>query len=174
MVRLFAFVIFAFSSILLWPQTRHRDPLNNLEIDQLRETAQEPDQRLKLLVQFTRARLDEIQKVRTDPKAVADRPQQVHDRLEDFSTLYDELDDNISMYADRRADIRKPLKGVIEADAEFKAKLEAFKESATPAELQQCEFLLTNALEAVTSGLDDHQKLLAEQEEAAKKKKSKK
>jgi hypothetical protein len=174
MLRRFAFAIIAFSGILLWPQTRHRDPLNNLEIDQLRETAQEPEQRLKLLVQFTRARLEEMQKAHTDPKAEADRPQQVHDRLEDFATLYDELDDNISMYADRRADIRKPLKAVIEADGEFKARLEAFKESATPAEMQQCEFLLTNALEAVTSGLEDHQKLLAEQEEAAKKKKNKK
>jgi hypothetical protein len=174
MLRRLAVTLFAVSSVLLWSQTRHRDPLNNLEIDQLRESAQEPEQRLKLLVQFTRARLDEIQKLRTDPKAEGDRAQQVHDRLEDFSTLYDELDDNVTMYADRRADIRKPLKVVIEADGEFKAKLDAIKESATPAELQQCEFLLTNALEAVTTGLDDHQKLLAEQEEAAKKKKSKK
>jgi len=35
---------------------RH-DPLTPAEIDQLRDTAQEPDQRLKLYVKFARARL---------------------------------------------------------------------------------------------------------------------
>ena len=41
------------------------------------------------------------------------------------------------------------------------------------AEAKQYEFVLSNAIDAVDSGADDHRKLLAEEEEAAKHKKKK-
>ena len=40
----------------LWAQ-RRRDPLNPLEIDQLRDAMLDPDQRLKLYVKFSRDRM---------------------------------------------------------------------------------------------------------------------
>lgn len=151
---------------------RHRDPLNQLEIDQLRDTAQEPDLRLKLYVKFARARLDGIEQVRSDPK-VTDRAQQTHDRLQEFLDVYDELNDNVDTYADRKEDLRKALKAVIDADTEFQAKLRALKSSATAvaAETQKYDFLLSSALDTVDSSAQDHRQLLAEQEEAAKHKK---
>ncbi len=87
--------------------------------------------------------------------------------------LYDELNDNIDTYVDRKDDIRKPLKLVIDADTEFQAKLRALKDAADvpPQEASQYEFVLTNALETVDSSTDDHRKLLEDQEEAAKAKK---
>ena len=151
---------------------RRPDPLNQLEIDQLRDTAQEPDLRLKLYIKFARARLDAIAQARSDPK-VTDRAQQTHDRLQDFLDVYDELNDNIDTYAERKEDLRKPLKTVIDADTEFQAKLRALKDSAsaTPAETQQYDFLPNNALDTVDSSAQDHRQLLAEQDEAAKHKK---
>src|SRR5256886_17383663 len=108
---------------------RH-DPLTPAEIDQLRDTAQEPDQRLKLYVKFVRARLAGVERLRSDPK-VTDRGQETHDRLQDFLDLYDELNDNIDTYADRKADLRKVLKPIIAADTGFEAQLRALEDSAT-------------------------------------------
>jgi hypothetical protein len=148
---------------------RRRDPLNQLEIDQLRDTAQEPELRLKLYIKFARTRLDAIEQARSDPKGT-DKAQQTHDRLQDFLDVYDELNDNVDTYADRKLDLRKPLKIVIDADTEFQAKLRALKGSATaiPAETQKYDFLLNNALDTVDASAQDHRQLLAEQDEAAK------
>jgi hypothetical protein len=151
---------------------RRRDALTPPEIDQLRDTAQEPDERLKLYVKFARVRLDAIEKARTDPKET-DRGRQVHDALQDFLQVYDELNDNIDTFADRKADIRKTLKAIIEADTEFQAKLRALKDSATasPGEAAQYEFVLANTLDTLDTSAQDHRDLLAEQEELAKQKK---
>jgi len=151
---------------------RHRDPLTGAEIDQVRDSSWEPKLRLPLYIQFARTRLDKLDQVRSDPK-VKDRAQQAHDLLDDFQLLYDELNDNIDTYIDRKDDIRKPLKTIIEADTEFQSKLRALKDAAnvTPGEAAQYEFVLTNAIETVDSSADDHRKLLADQEELAKHKK---
>src|SRR6202166_3423006 len=88
---------------------RHRDPLTQPEIDQIRDASWEPKQRLTLYVQFARERLVKLEQMRNDPK-VTNRPKQTHDLLDDFQLLYDELNDNIDTYVDRKDDIRKPLK----------------------------------------------------------------
>jgi hypothetical protein len=151
---------------------RKRDPLTPPEIDQLRDTAMEPELRLKLFIKFARARLASLEQMRNDPKTT-DRARQTHDGLEDFLAVYDELNDNIDTYVDRKDDVRKPLKAVIEADTEFQAKLRALKGAAntTPAEAKAYQFVLSNAIETLDSSAEDHRKLMAEQEEAAKHKK---
>ena len=129
---------------------RHRDPFTQPEIDQIRDASAG-------------------EQMRNDPKT-KDRAQQTHDKLDDFLLIYDELNDNIDTYVDRKNDIRKPLKRIIDADTEFQAKLRALKDAAdVPAEeVKQYEFALTNTLDTIDSSADDHRKLLAEQEEAAK------
>ena len=173
-----SFISAALAWLLLPPPLaaqRRNDPLNPLEIDQLRDTAHEPDLRLKLLVGFARLRLDSLQKTHADTK-LPNRGQETHDRLQDFLAVYDELNDNIDMYADRKDDIRKPLKEILEADNEFGAKLRALKNSGdTPAaESKQYEFVLSNALETIDSSTQEHRQLMSEQEELAKQKKKKK
>ncbi len=151
---------------------RRNDPLTPKEIDQLRDTAQEGDERLKLYVSFARARLDLLEKIRSDPK-VTDRGQETRNRLQDFLDIYDELNDNIDTFVDRKADIRKSLKAIIEADTEFQSKLRALKDAASvdKDEVKKYEFLLTNTLETVDASAADHRQLLTDQEEAAKRKK---
>jgi len=165
-------VLFALPLCLpLWAQ-RRRDPLNPLEIDQLRDAMLDPDTRLKLYVQFSRDRMTKLEQMRSDPKT-AERGRQTHDMLEDFLAIYDELNDNIDMYVGRKDDIRKPLKVIIEADTEFQAKLRALKNSAntSAAEASQYEFMLTDALDTVDSSVEDHRKTVAEVEEYMKRKK---
>jgi chromosome segregation ATPase len=151
---------------------RRQDPLNPLEVDKLRDAAQDPDTRLKLYVEFARDRLTALEQMRVDPK-VTDRAQQTHDRLQDFVDVYDELDDNIDNFVKREDDLRKPLKRILEADSEFQAKLRALHDAADvhPEEAKQYEFLLSTALDTLDSAAKDHHNLLAEQEEAAKHKK---
>jgi hypothetical protein len=93
--------------------------------------------------------------------------------LDDIQLLYDELNDNIETYVDRKDDIRKPLKMIIEADTEFQAKLRALKDAADvpAAEAQEYEFVLNNVLDTVDTSAVDHRTLLADQEDAAKHKK---
>jgi hypothetical protein len=151
-----------------------RDPLNPLEIDQLRDAMLDPDERLKLYVQFSRDRITKLEQMRSDPKAT-ERGRQTHDMLEDFLAIYEELDDNVDMYVGRKNDIRKPLKLIIEADTEFQAKLRALKDSANTnaEEFKQYEFLLSDALDTVDSSADDHQKTVIQVEEYMKKQKKK-
>jgi hypothetical protein len=149
-----------------------REPLTDPEIDQLRDTAMDPDLRLKLYVTFARARLVALEKARSDPKTT-DRNVATHDGLQDFLDVYDELNENIDTYVGRKSDLRKVLKTVIDGDTEFQAKLRALRDDATSKkeETQQYEFLLSNALETLDSSVQDHRALLSEQEEAFKKKK---
>lgn len=159
----------------LWPAIpalaqRHSDPLTNDEINQLRDTAVEPELRMKLFVQFARARLVALEQMRADPKTT-DRGYQTHKLLDDFLTIYDELDDNLDNFEKRRDDLRKPLQAVIEGDTDFQAKLRALKDSASakPGELKEYEVLLSDAIETVDTSAEDHHKLLAEQMEYWKK-----
>jgi hypothetical protein len=148
---------------------RHRDPFTQPEIDQIRDASWEPQQRLALYVNFARARLVGLEQMRNDAKT-KNRPQQTHDRLDDFLLIYDELNDNIDTYVDRKDDIRKPLKVIVDADTEFQAKLRALKSASEVSadEAKQYEFVLTNALDTVDTSAVEHRKLLAEQEETAK------
>ncbi len=154
-------------------QERH-DPLNSLEINQLRDAMLEPDERLKLYVKFARDRMNKLEQMRADPKTT-ERARQTHDMLADFLSVYDELNDNVDMYVGRKDDIRKPLKLVIEADTEFQAKLRALKDAANAdaAEAKQYEFLLSNAIETLDASADDHRSTGTEVEAYMKRKKKK-
>jgi hypothetical protein len=151
-----------------------RDPLSQLEVDQLRDAMLDPDERLKLYVEFSRDRFVKLEQMRGNPKTT-ERGRQTHDMLGDFLAIYDELNDNIDMYVGRKDDIRKPLKLVIEADTEFQSKLRALKNSENTGtdEIKEYEFLMTDALDTVDSSAEDHRKTVAEVEEYMKKKKKK-
>ncbi len=148
-----------------------RDPLNDKEIDQMRETADYPDKRLEVMVQFTRARMTGIEQLQANAKTAKDRPMQIHDLLEDFTALLDEIEDNIDMYSSHKADMRKGLTLLIEADSEWQLKLRRLKEQSPPEELDQYSFVLTNATEAANDMADDARKELQEQNQLAKDKK---
>lgn len=157
-------------------QLHRNDPLNPLEVDKIRDSAMEPEIRLKLYVEFARARLDKLQQARSDPKLTpADKDEQTKAALRDFTDIYDELEENVDTFADRGNDLRKALKPVIEADTEFGAKLRAFKSSLanSPEDVGKFGFLMNSALEAVDDGAKNHRDLLAEQEQTFKNKKDK-
>jgi hypothetical protein len=153
---------------------RHRDPLNGKESDQLRNAKQEPDTRIKLYVQFARARMETIEHLRTDPRFAADRGPQIHDLLEDVGSIVEEMDDNVDMYVQGKWDIRKQMKEVVQADTDFQLKLRQLKESAATdpvlaEELRKnYQFILDDTIEAVNASLDSARKTLDSLETMAK------
>jgi hypothetical protein len=167
-------LLFVFPLAARLSAQRRDDPLNPLEIDQLRDAMLDPDERLKLYVKFSRDRLTKLEQMRADPKTT-ERGLHTHDLLQDFLTIYEELDDNVEMYFDRKNDIRHPLRMIIEADTEFQSRLRALKDSANadPKEAKQYEFVLGDALDTVDSSAEDHRKTLSEVEDYMKRKKAK-
>jgi len=148
-----------------------RDPLNEAEVDQLREQAQDPRKRLKLYITFAHARMTAIEQLRNDPKLAVDRARQIHDLLEDFTNIVDEIDANVDNYHERNADLRKPLKELIEADADWQLRLRTLKEAPTadPAaakEARQYYFALDSAIDSVESSGENARKVLDEQNKA--------
>lgn len=143
---------------------RRRDPLTEAETDQLREVAQEPGKRLKLYIKFTEARLTAIDEARSDPKQTQGRGRKIHDLLEDFTTLVDEVNDNLDTYQGRpltkadRKEFHKGLKEVIQANEKFDAKLKELQsvsesDSQARVEFQDYRFALQDAQDAVKSSL---------------------
>src|SRR5580698_5732597 len=166
-----ALLVLLFCCLTHYGVAQKRDPLNEKEVDQMREAADWPDKRLELMVKFARDRMTAIDQLRADAKNAKDRPMQIHDLLEDFSSLLDEIDDNVEMYASHKADMRKGLTLLIEANSEWQLKLRRLKEQSPPEELDQYVFVLANATDAVKDSADDTRKELQEQNELAKQKK---
>jgi hypothetical protein len=164
--------IFALPLLSRLSAQRRNEPLNPVEIDQLRDAMLDPDERLKLYVKFSRDRMTKLEQMRADPKTT-ERGLHTHDLLQDFLTIYEELDDNVEMYFGRKNDIRRPLRMIIEADTEFQSRLRALKDAANsdPKEAKQYEFVLNDALDTVDSSAEDHRKTLTEVEDYMKHKK---
>lgn len=150
---------------------QRRDPLNEKEIDEMREAADWPDKRLEVMTKFARARINSIEQLQADAKNAKDRPQQIHNLLEDFTALLDEIQDNVEMYASHKADMRKGLTLLIEADSEWQLKLRQLKEKSPSEELDQYSFALSNASDAVKDMAEDTREELQEQNQLAKEKK---
>lgn len=158
-------IIFLLLLMSVAAAAKRRDPLTETEADQLRQVALEPYNRIKLMVKFTEARLVAIDQVRLDPKLAADRGKQIHDLLEDFTNLIDEINDNLDQYEGRTLDkdtvkqYHKGLKELIEADARFDLKLRTLKSAAetdpvTRKEAPDFRFVLLDAMDALKSNAD--------------------
>jgi len=163
---------------------RKRDPLTEAEADQLREVAMEPYKRIKLMIKFTEARLVAIDQIRVDPKLAADRGKQIHDLLEDFTSLVDEINDNLDQYEGRPLDkdqvkqYHKGLKELIEADERFDLRLRTLQSAAetdpiTRKEAPDFRFVLQDARDALKSNADmarEYMETTHDQKQSEKKK----
>ena len=157
---------------------RRRDPLTDAETDQLREAALEPQKRLKLYIKFAEARLLAIDQIRSDPKFADGRGKKIHDLLEDFTAILDEINDNLDTYQGRplnkddKKDFHKGLKEVIEASDKFDLKLRTLKSAIdtdpqVKKEAADFQFALVDAQEALKSSADMAREYMAEKDKPA-------
>lgn len=160
------------------PAARKRDPLTEAEADQLRDVAMEPGKRLKLYIKFAEVRLMAIDQLRSDPKFAEGRGKKIHDLLEDFTAILDEINDNLDIYEgkplnkDDRKEFNKALKEAIEADDKFDLKLRALKSAAesdpqTQKEAADFQFVLADAQEALKSSSDMAREYLSEKKDTS-------
>jgi hypothetical protein len=151
------FAVLTMSSFAL---AQRRDPLTDKEVDALRETAQEPNKRVHLMVTYAKARMEAIEHLRSDQNMAAVQGEQVSNLLSDLAAIVDEIDDNLESYDSRGEDIRKALREVIEANTDFQLKLRAIKDTTPPAQKKEFSFAVENATESVNSSADSARAML--------------
>jgi predicted nuclease with TOPRIM domain len=134
-----------------------QDPLTPDEVQQVRDDAIHPNERIKLYMKFIEDRLTSIRQLAGNPD-VADRKAQIRDKLEEFTHLCDELQDNLDTYDAAHADIRKSLKEVVASTAKWPAELRAAGTDAS------YDFSLKTAQEAAQSASEEARQLATEQD----------
>jgi len=143
-----------------------RDPLTIDQAEAVRDTGDKPVERVKLYMKFIEERTTEIHKLAVDPRAQAPNSR-LHNLMEEFTRLADELQDNLETYSEEHADIRKPLKELVEHTTRWKASLQEPKPSA------DYDFARKTAMDTADSTTELAQKMLTAQEQYFGKKPSK-
>jgi hypothetical protein len=141
----------------------HHDPLNAREVDQMRESAQDPGKRIDLLIAFSRERVLAIDRLRSANKPGGLDSAKVADLLTDLAALIDEVDDNLSMYSRHSEDLRRPLRHLIDAEAEFLQKITSLNDSTTPLQKRRFAAALDDASDSLKSSEESARALLADQ-----------
>jgi len=139
-----------------WAQAQ-KDPLNEDEIDQVRELGDQPNQRIKLFVKFIEQRITAIKQLSTD-KSIENRPALLRAKIEEFTRLVDELQDNLDTYDGQHADVRKALKELVPQTDKWEPTLHQ------PPSDPNYEFARKTAIEAAQSISDQAKTLQKDQE----------
>jgi len=156
-------LFFLSAILLLHPFARcvlaqsQKDPLNEEEIDQVREYGDRPNDRIKLFAKFIEQRITAIKQLSTDKKD-ENRSAELRARIEEFTSLVDELQDNLDTYDEQHADIRKALKDLVPESDKWEPALRQ------PPSNQNYEFARTTAIEAAQSISDQAKTLQKDQE----------
>lgn len=103
-------------------QSQKREPLTEAQQDQIAEAGNEPVIRVNLYVKFLNEKSDTIKGLTHRAKSAA-RAKRLDGELLDFAALLDEFSDNLDLFAQRKADIRKSFKGMNEGIERWKTML---------------------------------------------------
>jgi hypothetical protein len=103
-------------ALLVPPLHAQRDDsaLSEGEVEQLRESAYFPNDRVMVFIKLLDTRTKAIQDMYARPRRPG-REQDTHDLYEQFTSIADELDDNLDDYGPHHRDIRKALPKLLEA-----------------------------------------------------------
>ena len=88
--------------------------LSDAEVEKVRDARYFPSDCVLLFVKFLDLRTDEIHDLYAKPRRPG-REQDTHDLLVQFTSIAEELSDNLDDYGPRHTDIRKSLPKIIEA-----------------------------------------------------------
>ena len=88
--------------------------LSEAEVDRLRDTAYFPPERVMAFIAFLDQRTKEIDKLTTG-KRQPGREEDIHDLMEQFTSIADDFEDNLDDYSQHHRDIRKVLPKLVAA-----------------------------------------------------------
>ena len=137
---------------------RSRDPLTPQEEEQVRDLSDQPNERVKLYITFIEARTGGIHQTVRRPSNQHPGAD-IHNSLEEFTRLVDELADNFDAYEQQHLDIRKSLRFFEEHSSKWPAILNE------PPSSPEYDFARKTALEALDNAKKTGADLLKEQEE---------
>jgi DNA gyrase/topoisomerase IV subunit A len=137
---------------------RAKDPLTPDQEEQVRAVADQPSERVKLFIKFIEQRTDSIHHTVLRP-ATQHPGTDIHNALADFTSLVDELQDNLDSYDESHSDVRKGLKFLLEQAPKWSATLRE------PPGSPEYDFDRKTALDAVATLTQSATDLLKSQEE---------
>jgi hypothetical protein len=108
----------------------NENALSEGEIEQLRESAYVPNDRVLLFIKLLDTRTKAIENLFAHPRKPG-REQDTHDLLEQFTSIADELNDNLDDYGPSHRDIRKALPKLIDATERWSSNIKQPPDNAT-------------------------------------------
>jgi hypothetical protein len=106
------------------PQKEKREPLNGIQIEEIREAGDDPNKRVSLYTKYLDEHAETIKGLTNRSKS-EQRARRLDGELQDFTALMDELGSNLDVYSERKADIRRALKPLTEASQRWLGMLRA-------------------------------------------------
>lgn len=132
------------------------DALSEAEVEKLRDTNREPNDRVQTFMHFLDDRTDKIRDLTAKPRQPG-REEDIHEAMEQFVSIADDLADNLDEYNTRHWDVRHALPKLEKALDRWATALRS------PAEDQRYEVERKLALEAIRDLREDSAKMLEEQ-----------
>jgi hypothetical protein len=117
-----ALALLAFTPPL--PAQTRDSALSQKEIEQVRDARYYPSDCVLLFVKFLDLRTQQVHDLYAKPRRPG-REQDTHDLLEQFTSIADELSDNLDDYGPRHADLRKALPKILEATDRWSSTLKS-------------------------------------------------
>jgi ABC-type transporter Mla subunit MlaD len=134
-----------------------KDPLTEQQIEDVREAGDQPLQRIKLFVGYVEERANGIHSLTTEAGA-QNRAVRMHNLLDEFTRLSDDLEDNMDNFNDQHADLRKVLKEIVDKSGQWGTILNQ------PPPSNQYDFVRKSALESNQSVHDAAVQMIADEE----------
>jgi len=138
-------------------QKEKRNPLTDAQAQQIAEAGIDPVARVDLYVKFLNERSDTLSGLIKRAKSPG-RSRRIDDELQDFTALMDELGDNLDVFSERKADIRKSLKPLNESIQRWQGVLHDLPSEPV------FELSLKEALDSVSDLADQTKQLTVDQE----------
>ena len=129
--RLSLFLALTLATLIL-PLHAQKDEssLSDGEIEQLRDSAYVANDRVLVFIKLLDTRNKAIQDLFAHPRKPG-REQDTHDLLEQFTSIADELNDNLDDYGPNHRDIRKSLPKLLDATERWASNIKQPPENAT-------------------------------------------
>jgi hypothetical protein len=134
-----------------------KDPLTERQIEDVREAGDEPLQRIKLFVGYVDERSKGIHDLNADTHA-QNKPLRMHNLLDEFTRLSDDLQDNMDNFNEQHADLRKVLKELVDKSTQWGTVLNE------PPPSNQYDFVRKTAVDANQSVHESAAQMLADEE----------
>jgi hypothetical protein len=156
MLRRLSFALLLLTLALSLHAQKPEAALSDGEVEELREAAYYPSDRILLFIKLLDTRNKSIQDLFAHPRKPG-REQDTHDLLEQFTAIADELNDNLDDYGPRHRDVRKALPKLVEATERWSSNLK------TPPDDAAYNVSRRLALEAVHDLHDEATQMIEEQ-----------